>query len=92
MLFDQVMEKTGFLKYRPLGNLHDFLVASFPQLRSYKFNDTSDQHAKNVYDYFLVSQNIEIKAGTRVVYVKSNHASYEKYIYAIRINIKERNL
>ena len=91
MLFDQVMEKPGFLKYRPLGKLHDFLVASFPQLRSYKFNDTSGQHAKNVYDYFLVSQNIEIKAGTRVIYARSNHASYEKYIYAIRINIKEKN-
>jgi hypothetical protein len=82
----------GHPVYRPLGAIQEWLSQAAPKLADLPLTDHSAEHTVNVFDTYLVSPGLIVKAGVRERLMKDGQANpgEQAYVYGIRINLDLR--
>lgn len=82
----------GHVIPRPLGSVESVISGAAPKIATRNLADRSGEHAPNVFDTYLVDQQVKVKGGVRMRLARGGEASSDvaPYFYGIRINMDLR--
>jgi len=88
----EALGEGGHITRRPLGPVEALLTTAAPSVAGRTLTDRSAEHGANVFDTYLVGQQVTVKAGVRMRLLKGGSSPTDgaPYFYGIRINLDRR--